>query len=117
MPLLLGPLLAPYIGGLLVSNLSWRFIFYINVPFALFMLFATLRFVDNYTQSTQPFNWPSFISLALFLAVMAYWLDTTLEITSFTSQFPYHHSYDAHFCYLPDYRIQIDSSDYSFSFV
>lgn len=27
MPLLLGPLLAPYIGGLLVSHLSWRFIF------------------------------------------------------------------------------------------
>ncbi|KTD09159.1 transporter of the major facilitator superfamily (MFS) [Legionella gratiana] len=86
MPLLLGPLLAPYIGGLLVSHLSWRSIFYVNVPFALLMLFATWRFVDNYTQSTQPFNWPSFVSLALFLAITAYWLDTTSEITSSITQ-------------------------------
>lgn len=85
MPLLLGPLLAPYIGGLFVSHLSWRFIFYVNVPFALLMLLATLRFVDNYTQPTQPFNWPSFITLALFLASTAYWLDTS-EITSMTIQ-------------------------------
>ncbi|AUH73589.1 MFS transporter [Legionella sainthelensi] len=86
MPLLLGPLLAPYIGGLLVSHLSWRFIFYVNIPFALLMLFATLRFVDNYTQSTQPFNWYSFIPLALFLAITAYWLDTTSEINSIRDQ-------------------------------
>lgn len=86
MPLLLGPLLAPYIGGVLVSHLSWRFIFYVNIPFALLMLFATLRFVDNYTQSTEPFNWLSFIPLALFLAITAYWLDTTSEITSSINQ-------------------------------
>lgn len=50
------------------------------------MLFATLRFVDNYTQSTQPFNWYSFIPLALFLAITAYWLDTTSEINSIRDQ-------------------------------
>src|SRR5436305_13611131 len=31
-PMLLGPILGPVIGGLIVSNVSWRWIFYVNVP-------------------------------------------------------------------------------------
>lgn len=86
MPLLIGPLLAPYIGGLLVSYLDWRFIFFINVPFAIFTLLATLKYVDNYMQQTQRFNWPSFIMLALFLTSFAFWLDTAVDIETPTQQ-------------------------------
>jgi MFS family permease len=31
-PTVLGPILGPVLGGLIVSNFSWRWIFYINVP-------------------------------------------------------------------------------------
>src|SRR5262249_36839684 len=31
-PMLLGPALGPFIGGVIVTNLSWRWIFYVNLP-------------------------------------------------------------------------------------
>ena len=86
MPLLLGPLLAPYIGGLLVTYFNWRYIFYVNVPFTIVTLYATVRYVENFTQETKPFNWPSFFMLAIFLAATAYWLDTAIDIASFSAQ-------------------------------
>jgi EmrB/QacA subfamily drug resistance transporter len=75
MPLLLGPLIAPYLGGLFVTYFNWRFIFFINLPFALFTLLSTFYFVDNFKQKTNPFNWLSFFMLALFLASLTYFLD------------------------------------------
>jgi EmrB/QacA subfamily drug resistance transporter len=40
-PAMLGPVLGPVLGGLIVSNASWRLIFYINVPICLIALVAS----------------------------------------------------------------------------
>jgi EmrB/QacA subfamily drug resistance transporter len=43
LPALLGPILGPVIGGLIVSHLDWRWIFWVNVPFSLAGLLLAWR--------------------------------------------------------------------------
>ena len=42
-PMLLGPILGPVIGGLIVDTTSWRWIFYVNVPIAALALVLAAR--------------------------------------------------------------------------
>ncbi|WP_274646300.1 DHA2 family efflux MFS transporter permease subunit [Microbacterium sp. C7(2022)] len=43
LPVLIGPVLGPVVGGLLLDNLSWRWMFLINVPFGIASLLLGLR--------------------------------------------------------------------------
>lgn len=42
-PQLLGPILGPVIGGVIISNTSWRWIFFVNVPIGLIALVLARR--------------------------------------------------------------------------
>ena len=42
-PMLLGPALGPLIGGLIVTDLSWRWIFYVNLPIGVLGLVLAAR--------------------------------------------------------------------------
>jgi EmrB/QacA subfamily drug resistance transporter len=63
-PALIGPLLGPTIGGLIVHWFSWRDIFFVNVPVGVIALWLALRHMPDYHggQST-PLDW---LGLALF---------------------------------------------------
>src|SRR5437588_1914422 len=42
-PAMLAPILGPTLGGLIVQNMSWRWIFYVNVPIGVIAVIAALR--------------------------------------------------------------------------
>jgi EmrB/QacA subfamily drug resistance transporter len=48
LPALMGPIIGPLLGGLLTSYVTWRWIFYINLPFGLVGIALALRYVENF---------------------------------------------------------------------
>jgi EmrB/QacA subfamily drug resistance transporter len=52
-PALIGPLLGPAIGGLIVDWLSWREIFFVNVPVGLGALLLSHRYMPNHRGSVR----------------------------------------------------------------
>jgi len=44
---MVGPILGPYLGGLLTQYYSWRWVFYINVPFGIIAWFGIARYVKE----------------------------------------------------------------------
>lgn len=49
LPALIGPILGPVLGGLIVGHLSWRWIFYVNLPVCLLALALAWRGVPEGT--------------------------------------------------------------------
>jgi EmrB/QacA subfamily drug resistance transporter len=46
-PAMLAPILGPTLGGLIVENLSWRWIFYVNLPIGILAVVAALRILKS----------------------------------------------------------------------
>jgi EmrB/QacA subfamily drug resistance transporter len=46
MPALLGPILGPVIGGAILTHLSWRFMFWVNVPFCVVGILLAWRYLN-----------------------------------------------------------------------
>jgi EmrB/QacA subfamily drug resistance transporter len=54
LPALLGPILGPLVGGAILTHLSWRFMFWVNVPFCVIGLILAARFMASDAPSSGP---------------------------------------------------------------
>src|ERR687886_606646 len=78
-PTLLGPILGPVIGGLIVDNVSWRWIFYVNIPIAVVALGLAARLLhgDAGRADAGRLDWTGLLLLSPGLAGIVFGLSET----------------------------------------
>src|SRR3954470_17279787 len=75
-PALLGPLLGPFTGGLIVHWMSWRVIFFVNLPLAPFGLWMIRRYMPDYRDPDAPrLDKLGFVLFGLGIALLSYVLE------------------------------------------
>ena len=87
-PALIGPMLGPLAGGLIVAYLSWRYVFFVNLPIGLLGLVLVYFYLPNYQEETKrPLDVVGLILFGSGIALLSYVLEVfgdhslgTLEI-------------------------------------
>jgi len=76
LPAIVGPLIGPVLGGFLTTYLSWRWIFYVNVPFGLIGMFMALRFVeDTRPDKSVKFDFPGFLMVGIGFTLLEFGIE------------------------------------------
>jgi MFS transporter, DHA2 family, multidrug resistance protein len=84
---MLGPIMGPTVGGWLTANYSWRWVFYINLPFGLLAAAGLMVFLPGGSgQGKLRFDWLGFSVLTLAIGAMQLMLDRGQDQDWFTSR-------------------------------
>jgi EmrB/QacA subfamily drug resistance transporter len=76
-PTMLGPILGPVIGGLIITNLSWRWIFFVNLPVGLIGIALAINLLKPSTRDREHrFDVLGFALLSPGLAILVYGLSS-----------------------------------------
>lgn len=71
MPVLAGPVIGPFLGGLVTDATSWRFIFLINLPLGVIGILCALKYIDPIAPRDMPrFDYGGFVLCALALLLL-----------------------------------------------
>jgi EmrB/QacA subfamily drug resistance transporter len=74
-PALVGPMLGPIAGGLIVGYLHWRFIFFVNIPIGLVGLLMVYWHLPDYREKTHPLDIVGLILFGSGIALLSYVLE------------------------------------------
>jgi EmrB/QacA subfamily drug resistance transporter len=78
LPAVLGPILGPVIGGIILRNLHWSWMFWVNVPFCVAGIILAARFMPKDRPARRPpFDVVGFILMALGLVGVLLGLSNT----------------------------------------
>jgi MFS transporter, DHA2 family, multidrug resistance protein len=84
---MLGPILGPTLGGWLTDSYSWRWVFYVNVPFGILCVLGVLLFLDR--RADRPMagrlDWLGFATLSLGIGALQLFLDRGERLDWFAS--------------------------------
>jgi EmrB/QacA subfamily drug resistance transporter len=86
-PGLIGPMLGPIAGGLIVAYFHWRVIFFVNLPIGLAGLYMVYRHLPNYREKrTNPLDTVGLILFGSGIALLSYVLEVFGEHTLSTRE-------------------------------
>jgi EmrB/QacA subfamily drug resistance transporter len=68
MPALIGPMLGPPIGGLIVTYADWRWIFFVNIPIGVLGIILASIYIPNLKQESAPLDVAGFVLCSFGLA-------------------------------------------------
>jgi EmrB/QacA subfamily drug resistance transporter len=80
-PGLVGPMLGPVLGGLIVGYFHWRFIFFVNIPIGLLGLLMVYIHLPDYREETHPLDVFGLILFGSGVALLSYVLEIFGEHT------------------------------------
>ena len=93
---IVGPTLGPPLGGYIVENYSWPYIFYINIPIGVIATLLTLQFVRNPNygtkSATRDIDWLGIVLLAVSVGSLQYVLEKGQDDDWFSNACN-HHAY------------------------
>lgn len=70
-----GPAIGPTYGGILVTSLTWRYIFWILLPFLVVSFFVGIKTIRQVTPvAKESFDWPSMAGIVMMFAGFIYGL-------------------------------------------
>jgi DHA2 family multidrug resistance protein len=72
---ILGPIIGPALGGWLTENYTWRWVFYINVPFGILALLGMLSFLPETQMRKSRFDFFGFTALSIAIGGLQIMLD------------------------------------------
>ncbi|HWX50778.1 MAG TPA: DHA2 family efflux MFS transporter permease subunit [Roseomonas sp.] len=83
---MVGPVLGPVLGGWLTDNLSWRWVFYINVPLGVLAFLGVSAFVqETRIERSARLDWTGFGALSIAIASLQLMLDRGEQLGWFGS--------------------------------
>jgi EmrB/QacA subfamily drug resistance transporter len=85
-PALVGPMLGPIAGGLIVGYLHWRFIFFVNIPIGIIGLLMVYLHLPDYREKTHPLDIVGLILFGSGIALLSYVLEIFGEHTLSTAE-------------------------------
>ena len=87
MGVMMGPICGPILGGWLTETYSWRWVFYINVPFGIVTAIGLMTFLKETSRSTSVrLDWLGFGALSLGIGALQMLLDRGETLDWFSSR-------------------------------
>ena len=80
-PGLIGPMLGPIAGGLIVGYFHWWLIFFVNIPIGLVGLYMVYRHLPDYRERTDPLDVTGLLLFGSGIALLSYVLEVFGEHT------------------------------------